>query len=245
MTVNGLVLKEVKLREADKILTLLTPGGIISVSARGSMRPKNKLFSASGLFCYSEWTLFNGRTMYRADEATPVELFYGLRNSIESVSLAAYIAELLCLLSPTGEEAARLLRLALNCFFLLSEDERPAGTVKAAFELRSLAEAGFMPDLEACAACGEEEDIRFFDRRTGSLLCGACMQEAQLEPNITAGTLAAMRQITAAELPRLFAFSLKGESEAVLRHMAEEYMLFHLDYPPKTLAFLRSVLDGA
>ena len=51
---TGLVLRQVKVGEADQILTLLTPDlGVVSASARGSLRPKNKLFSACGLFCYS------------------------------------------------------------------------------------------------------------------------------------------------------------------------------------------------
>ena len=55
---TGLVLRQVKLGEADQILTLLTPDlGVISASAKGSLRLKNKLFSASGMFCYSEFML--------------------------------------------------------------------------------------------------------------------------------------------------------------------------------------------
>ena len=51
----GLVLREVKVGESDRILTILTPEhGLISASAKGSLRLKSKLFSACGLFCYSE-----------------------------------------------------------------------------------------------------------------------------------------------------------------------------------------------
>ena len=50
---TGLVLRQVKVGEADRILTILTPDlGVISASARGSLRMKSALFSATGLFCY-------------------------------------------------------------------------------------------------------------------------------------------------------------------------------------------------
>ena len=43
----GLVLREVKVGESDRILTILTPEhGLISASAKGSLRLKSKLFSA-------------------------------------------------------------------------------------------------------------------------------------------------------------------------------------------------------
>ena len=61
----GLVLKETRYKESDRILTILTPElGVISASAQSSLRLKNKLFSACGLFCYSEFVLLPGRNMY-------------------------------------------------------------------------------------------------------------------------------------------------------------------------------------
>ena len=49
----GLVLKETRYREADRILTILTPKlGVITAMAANSLRLKSKLFSACGLFCY-------------------------------------------------------------------------------------------------------------------------------------------------------------------------------------------------
>ena len=57
----GLVLKETRYKESDRIITLLTPGlGVISASAQSSLRLKSKLFSACGLFCYSEFVLVPG-----------------------------------------------------------------------------------------------------------------------------------------------------------------------------------------
>ena len=66
----GLVLKETRYKESDRIITLLTPGlGVISASAQSSLRLKSKLFSACGLFCYSEFVLVPGRNMYTVREA--------------------------------------------------------------------------------------------------------------------------------------------------------------------------------
>ena len=67
---TGLVLRQVKVGEADRILTILTPDlGVVSASARGSLRMKSALFSATGLFCYSEFTLTSGRSHYFVDTA--------------------------------------------------------------------------------------------------------------------------------------------------------------------------------
>lgn len=55
----GLVLKETRYKESDRIITLLTPRlGIISASAQSSLRLKSKLFSACGLFVTQSSCLF-------------------------------------------------------------------------------------------------------------------------------------------------------------------------------------------
>lgn len=244
ITENGLVLKQVKLREADQILTLMTPKhGIVSVSARGSLRPKNKLFSASGLYCYSEWTLHEGKTMYSADEAAPIEVFFGLRQSIEALAVAAYMAEMLQTLCSTGREARHLLRFTLNCLHMLSENKMEPALVKAVFELRVLSESGYMPDLLACGDCGKYEAERFyFDAQHGTLLCGSCAAENGEEPNMNLASLAALRHIVLSDDDKIFRFALGGDSLGMLLRAAERFMLFHMDYPPKTLAFLKTVL---
>ena len=244
-TVHGLVLREVKTGEADRILHVLTPTmGVISVSAKGSMRPKNKLFSGSSLFCYSEWILKEGRSIFFADEATPVEVFFGLRQSIESIALASYIAELMQIFSPTGEEARCMLKLTLNSFFLLSNQKRSPQFVKTVFELRSLSEAGFMPEVETCAECGREEDTRFcFNTHGGTLLCSGCAARHKIYTNLDAAALMALRHIVLSEDDKIFSFNIPEESMAELNRVAEQFAIYNLNYPPKTLTFLKSLID--
>lgn len=243
ITDTGLVLREVKTGETSRILTLLTARhGVLSASARGSMSPKSKLFSASGLFCYSEWTLREGRSTHFIDEAAPIEVFFGLRQSLEALSVATYLAELLQILSPTGEEGGRLLLLALRSLYRMSEGRADPALVKAVFEMRSLSEAGFYPDLAACARCGREEDILLFDERQGEVLCEACRKETENPANLTSGALNALRHIVDSEAGKEYSFTLGGESLLALERTAERFALSHLDYPPKSLDFLKTIL---
>lgn len=243
ITDTGLVLREVKTGETSRILTLLTSRhGILSASAKGSMSPKNKLFSASGLFCYSEWILREGRSTYFIDEAAPIEVFFGLRESLEALAVATYLAELLQILSPTGEEGGRLLLLALRSLYRMSEGKTDPALVKAVFEMRSLAEAGFYPDLEACSRCGATEGLSLFDERQGEIVCENCRQKMENPANLTQGALAALRHIVDSDAGKEYSFTLQGESLAALEQTAECFALSHLDYPPKSLAFLKTIL---
>ena len=242
---TGLVLKETRYKESDRILTILTPElGVISAAAQSSLRLKSKLFSACGLFCYSEFTLVPGRNMYTVREAEVKNVFHGISSSIEGMSLAMYMAEMASALSPTGEEAEKELRLLLNCFYMISEKKTDLKVIKAVFELRTMSECGFLPQLVYCRDCGTYDGPAFYlDPAEGCLLCEACAQKAGKKCNLDAGALFALRHICLVEDKKIFGFRISVGSLAKLAAVSEQYALTHLDKPLKSYDFLRSVLS--
>ncbi len=246
ITEKGLVLREVKIGESSRILTLLTAGhGIVSVSAKGSLNPKNKLFSASGLYGYSEWVLREGRKVWFVDEASSIELFFGLREDVQSLFLAAYMAELAQIFSPMGEEAGRLLRLTLNSLYLLSRQKRSPAFVKAVYEMRTLSESGFLPELLACEECGLYEGGPFaFLPANGALLCSACAQKREIPCNLSEAALAALRHIVYSDDDKLYNFTLTDEGVNCLGRAVQQYLLYHLHAVPKSLQPLQTLLSG-
>ena len=240
---TGLVLRQVKVGEADQILTLLTPDlGVVSASARGSLRPKNRLFSGCGLFCYSEFVLTQGRSSWFVDSAQIKRGFHGLALSVEGMSLAMYLAEIAAALAPAPPESAAHLRLLLNTLYLIGAQKRPLFQLKASYELRAMTLSGYMPQLLACAACGRYDGGDFYlDPAEGTLLCADCAQKARRAPNLDAGALYALRHICLAEDGKLFNFTLSAPSLQRLGRVSERYLLAHLDQGPKTLDFLKTL----
>ena len=95
-TTRGLILREAKYKESDKILTILTETeGKLTAKARGVARTRSKLSAATQLLCFSELTLFGNKGYWTINEATTVEQFRGLRGKLELLALGSYIAELL------------------------------------------------------------------------------------------------------------------------------------------------------
>ena len=242
-TTEGLVLRATKTGEADQILSILTPEGIVSAAAKGSLRLKNKLFSACGLFCYSEFTLFEGKTMYSVDEASVKNVFFGLHQDITAMALAMYCSEIASTLAPADEEAAAQLRLLLNTFFVLSQQNKPPRLVKAAYELRTLSQVGFMPDLVACTDCARYDGTPFcFDVEGARLFCAECAAKRGLAVNLSPAALAAMRHIVYSDDKKIFAFTLGEEALTQLSLAAGQYTAVCLDKPMKTLSFLETIL---
>ncbi len=213
----GLVLKETRYKESDRILTILTPGlGVISASAQSSLRLKSKLFSACGLFCYSEFTLVPGRNMYTVREAAVKNVFHGISSSIEGMSLAMYLAEMAAALTPTGQEAERELRLLLNCLYMISEHKADLRAIKAVFELRTMSECGFLPQLVCCRDCGtyDEGDAFYLDAQEG--ICSVLsVRPRQARTAIwIRHALFALRHICLVEDKKIFAFKISVGSLA-------------------------------
>lgn len=240
----GVVLREVKTGEADRILTVLTEKlGVISAAAKNSMRIKSRLLTATGLFCYSEFTLYEGKNMYQVDSAQAQKVFYGLREDIDAMALAMYCAELATLLAPEGQEAGEMLRLLLNTFYCISEKKYPLRQIKAAYEMRAISEAGFMPNLVACTGCGKYEGGSFLlNDEEGVLLCGECCRKKGLKANLSPGTLAALRHILFSPPKKIFSFLLPSPVMDELCRVTGSYVLAKIDRKLKSLDFLYETL---
>ena len=217
---------------------------MISASAQSSLRLKSKLFSACGLFCYSEFTLVPGRNMYTVREAAVKNVFHGISSSIEGMSLAMYLAEMAAALTPTGQEAERELRLLLNCLYMISEHKADLRAIKAVFELRTMSECGFLPQLVCCRDCGTYDagDAFYLDVQEGYLLCADCTAKAGKRCNLDRNALFALRHICLVEDKKIFSFKISVGSLEKLAAVAEQYALTHLDKPLKSYDFLKTVL---
>ena len=243
-TVHGLVLREVKFKEADKMLTVLTQEeGKISVRARGALRKSCRFAAASQQFAYSEMTLFLNRGRYYLEEASVVEDFRGLRERFEELALAAYFAELLEAVSDEDSPDPELLRLGLNALFALSRDLYPAKQVKAAFELRCACIAGYAPDLVGCHACGNQNPD-LFDISQGHLECGKCRSSESdgIRMPITRGVQDAMQYIAYCDPKRILQFRTSPETMELLSGITEAYLTTQLERGFSTLDFYKSLL---
>ena len=242
-TVNALVLREVRYKEADRILTLLTDtDGKITVKARGALRKSSKTAAATQQLIYSEMTLFGNLGRWTVNEAVVKEGFDGLRTDIGSFALGCYFAECADALSVEDQPDAPLMQLALNCLYALSRGMYAPEHIKAAFELRLMCLAGYTPELSHCAVCGEEEPgdpVLMLER--GCVCCRRCAAGAGRTVKLDAASLNAMRHICSVPPKQILSFSLEGEGAKRLSAAAEEYLLLHTERRFPTLDYWKNV----
>lgn len=245
-TVTGIVIKETKTKESDKIITVFSSEeGILNIYVPGAMRLKNKFHSAAGLFTYSEFVVFKPAKsdLYRLNEASVKHIFHALSENVEYLALAMYMAELLNEVNVSNDMNKQILRLFLNTLYFLTNKKWSIEQCKAVFEMRLLCDSGFRPNVIACKTCAAySAEMFFFDIENAEMVCDRCYKPYHSDLAIAQmPTVEALRYIAYAELEKLFTFKLNEKYMPQLSYICEAYTLYHTKEQYKTLDFYYSV----
>ena len=252
--VKGLVLRTVDLKESDRLLTIFTEEqGIVTALAKGARSLKSRKMSSTQQFCYSSFVLYGQSDKYWVKEASLIESFFGIRNSIEGLALAAYVVEVLADVGVEDKEV-ELLRLALNSLYAISSEKYDLNKIKAVFEMRAMSILGFMPEVLACHTCARRDGDFFFDIMAGAIECFDCHKrssashttlseehEGHVVAILSEGAKTAMCYAIYSPLEKMFSFNVSDEDMALFAKASERYLINHRERSYKTLEFYNEV----
>ena len=251
--VRGLVIRSVDVKDSDRLITIFTEQmGAVSAMARGARSLKSRKMSSTMQFCYGNFVLYGSADKLWVKEAELIESFFDIRNSIDGLALAGYIAEVLSYVTVSVAEN-ELLRLSLNSLYAIASGKYRLDKVKAAFEIRAASILGFMPDVLGCH-CGERTGDFYFDIMGGEVECAACKKEremvealpenpheAKIICQLTEASLAALGYCIYSPIERIFSFNLAEEDMRLFARACEEYILNQLERSFRSLEFYKEV----
>jgi len=140
---DAIVLSRFDFGEADRILTLLTPGlGKIKAIAKGIRRPTSRIGGSLEPLAELRLQLARGRTFDVVTQVTMEHAWLGLRDRLEVTATAWYCAELLEPLARGAPTRAEPLYLLLRRAYELLDAGDGAGRVARWFEMRLCDELG-------------------------------------------------------------------------------------------------------
>ena len=245
LTTNALVLREVNYKESDKILTLLTEReGKLTVSARGCRKKGSPIAAACQLLAWAEFTLYEFKGLWSVKETASERLFEGARADLDKLALASYFAEVTEALAEEGQAEPGLLAVTLNCLHALDKMDLPLAQVKAAYEWRAMALAGYEPQIGRCGVCFREQpEEPCIHLGEGMLHCAACRDKLGegVSMPLTSSALAALRHIVWGPRKRLLSFRLDGEGLQRLSEASEAYLMTRLERGFRTLDFYKQI----
>lgn len=245
---EGIVLRMVRVREADRVVTLLTrEAGVVSAVARGAERSRKRFGAALAPYVVGRAT-FAPRA--RGDLEI-LERFEPLRDhtrlalDVVGHAHAAYVTELAgALLVPNQPEPA-VLDLLCDAYALLEAGPLAPAALRA-LELTLLDLVGVRPVLDACASCGRTDglDPALLDPSRGGALCVACAPRGHGKP-ITADTrraLAALQDVAIADAHA--APPAPPELVRPVREAAHALAHAHVRHPLRSLEFLTKLREA-
>ena len=243
-TTEALVVKEMKIGESDRLVTLFSREyGIIKAFASGAKNIKSKKAGATSLLTYASFTIKNKNGSYRIYEATPITVFFGAGSDIEVLALSQYFCELSTVFAVEGQPNTELLRLILNSLHFLTKEKRFPPLIKAITELRTAVIAGYAPDLVACENCGKFEDaVMFFNILEGYLHCSECKGGSGFKV-IDRTLLTAMRHIVYSEFRNLYSFQIPDDKARQLADITGRYITIQTEHKFSTLEFYESIKE--
>ena len=217
--------------------------------AKGIRSQKHKCFAAMQLFCYSDFVFERRTGMYYPADAVVLENFYGLRNSVEKLALASYISDIVNAIPDEFPVEDEYFSFILNTLFLTAKADDSQGSaellrLKAIFELKTVCENGYMPDVVKCECCNSAKNIEYFDITNGRVICSDCKDKPVNcdTTEITEEVRKSLYAICASDMRA--ALSVRPSPRAIdnLSHIGEEYLKSQMEIYLTSLDYFKNLV---
>lgn len=236
--VEAFILKSVKAREADRVLTIFTrQAGKKRVMAHGVEKITSRKRGAVQPFSHSRLLLRQGRELDSVSQGEGIDIFPVLRQSLYGLTRAIYLAELVDALTPDEDPNAGVFQLLLDTYGLLGGDSGFAAA--RAFELKLVSYLGYRPVLDNCILCNLPPSggkLRFVPEH-GGVVCAGCFSGPAAGTEITRGALENMKTLLRWDMGRIHQLRMSALAGKEIRNVIRRYIEFYLEKGIKSLSF--------
>ena len=230
---RGVVLRTIKLGEADRIVTFATEGrGKVRAVAKGVRKTKSRFGSRLEPLSHVQLLCWQGRELDIVTQAETIDHFRDIRGDLDRLTRATTLLEAVDLVVQEGDENKRLYTMLLGALRTLAAGDAPL--VVPAFFWKLLAAEGFSPLIDACAGCGDDEvALVAFDLGEGGALCRDCRRGTPLSP----GALLLLRRILGGDLVAVLAEPASPAGYEV-EHLATRALEHHVERRLRSVGLL-------
>ena len=239
----AIVLRQRKLGDADKIVTLYTANfGKLDAVAKGVRRVTSRLAGHVEPLTHGSFMVAHGRNLDIITQVQTIATFHPLRDDLDRLSRALYVAELVDRATEERAENVALYRLLLNTLRRLSQGE-DLDLIVRLFEMTLLVELGYQPELEQCVVCRSslKQERNAWAPGVGGVVCPTCRPaEVTLRP-LSANALKVLRMLQKGDFQEVARLELAAELGEELERHLRDAIHFALDRDVRSAAFLDAV----
>jgi DNA repair protein RecO (recombination protein O) len=232
---EGIVLRTLRLGEADRIVTMVTKGqGKVRAVAKGVRRTTSRFGGRLEPMSHVAMQCWQGRELDTVTQVEVLDSFRTVREDLARVSKAFTLLEIVDVIAQERQSNSLLFETLVGALRWLDTADSPL--LVAAFCLKVLVLEGSAPVVDRCASCGSTSLLVAFDLVEGGVLCRSCRRGR----SVSAGALEVVQRILDGGLASALA-EPEGPSTGEVTDLATEAMEVHLD---RRLRSLRSSPTG-
>jgi DNA repair protein RecO (recombination protein O) len=170
---EGIVLRTMRLGEADRIVTILTAEhGKVRAVAKGVRRTKSRVGGRVEPLSHVALLCWRGRELDVVSQVESIDTFRQIRTDLSRLGPATTILEIADQVAEQHAPAGELYAMVLGALRALESEASPL--LLGAFCFKLLAIDGVSPIVDACARCASPGPLVAFDLGEGGLLCEHC-----------------------------------------------------------------------
>ena len=243
---HALVLRRRDVNDADRVVTVLTPReGKVELLGKGVRKTNSRKAGHLELFTHVALVVAQARTWDIITEASTVESFRHLRENLDAIGRASYIAELLDHFTDANDDSQPVWELAL--FALRTLDAAAVSPADMApnllrwFDLQLLSLTGFQPQFFHCLACEEPlaPEVNYFSLADGGVFCPRCGGQRDGVEAIQPDTLKVLRFLQSQPWDAVARLQVRPPIARTVDHLLVRYMAGVLERHLRAPDFLR------
>lgn len=242
---KGIVLKSIKLNEADKIITLFTQDyGKIKAIAKGIRKTRSQFGSSLENLTLLNILAYRGKTLNIVSQTEIIHSFFSQCKNLQKYGLATFCAEMVDRVTAEEDPNDSIYTLLKNFLWLLKDDKNPLLLVES-FKWKLLVILGFQPALDRCVQCNRlitKEPFHRFDVKRGGIVCSVCRNEDHdYQVQVSHYCYRLLQRIIAADLQMIHNKKIAQSRLDELIKLTDQYMSYHLEIENRSKQFLNKL----
>ncbi|WP_102400162.1 DNA repair protein RecO [Haloimpatiens massiliensis] len=235
---KAIILKTQDYKENDKIIWLFTEKiGKISAIAKGAKKNKSKFLSSTLPFCFGEFVIYRGKSMYLINEVQIIHSFGEFLNDLEMLTYASYLNELIDIALLEEESNRELFRQVVTAYYLMKNKVGDVEILVRAFEIKLLSFTGYGLNFQNCCICGKKiSSSNYINFSYGGGVCSECNKQNGVTLTNTAYNV--LKILSNFPLEKVHRVSVKEDTKKELYKILYGFILENYQKAPKSLNML-------
>ena len=238
MNTKVIVLKEIPLKEEDKIVVVFSREyGKISVYAKGARKTKSAFLAGTQMLTYSDFSIYKKDNISNLSKIEMLDAFMDIKNDYDKLYYAIYFCELIDSLTIEDNPSSSMFD-----FFVFTLEKmkkyKDMKFMKSIFELRMMSLSGYTPNVISCQECDRElDEDAFFLVNEDGIVCSNCnMKNKGIK--ISRTTLYTLKYIFYAKMDKLFSFDIEDKYKEEIYKVTNDFRNKIIGKPLKSEKFI-------